>query len=89
MIKIIVRRAVLLLIGLILMSYDYLITLLYEYFYRQQMERENDLTQLINNISLRRADELDHLEMIMALVRLRCTDAIAQDVYKLVAISRI
>ena len=89
MIIIIVRRAALLLIGLILMSYDYLITLLYEYFYRQQMERENDLTQLINNISLRRADELDHLEMIMALVRLRCTDAIAQDVYKLVAISRI
>ena len=71
------------------MSYDYLITLLYEYFYRQQMERENDLTQLINNISLRRADELDHLEMIMALVRLRCTDSIAQDVYKLIAISRI
>ena len=89
MIIIIVRRAALLLIGLILMSYDYLITLLYEYFYRQQMERENDLSQLINNISLRRADELDHLEMIMALVRLRCTDAIAQDVYKLVAISRI
>lgn len=71
------------------MNNEYLVTLLYQYFYRQQVERENDLTQLINNISFRRADELDYLEMICALVRIRCTDVIAQDVYRLVAISRI
>lgn len=69
-------------------QYEYLTHLLYEYFYRQQIYRENDLVQLTNNISFRRADALDHLEMIMAQVRAQVTTDISRDVYKLVAISK-
>lgn len=39
-------------------QYEYLAHLLYEYFYRQQIYRENDLVQLTNNISFRHADPL-------------------------------
>ena len=39
-------------------DYEYLTHLLYEYFYRQQIYRENDLVQLTNNISFRHADAL-------------------------------
>lgn len=67
---------------------EYLAHLLYEYFYRQQIYRENDLVQLTNNISFRYADPLDHLEMIMAQVRSQVTTDISRDVYKLVAISK-
>lgn len=69
-------------------QYEYLTHLLYEYFYRQQIYRENDLVQLTNNISFRHADALDHLEMIMAQVRAQVTTDISRDVYKLVAISK-
>ena len=69
-------------------DHEYLTHLLYEYFYRQQIYRENDLVQLTNNISFRHADALDHLEMIMAQVRAQVTTDISLDVYKLVAISK-
>lgn len=69
-------------------QYEYLTHLLYEYFYRQQIYRENDLVQLTNNISFRHADALDHLEMIMAQVRAQVTTDISRDVYRLVAISK-
>ena len=69
-------------------DYDYLVALLYEYFYRQQIRRENDLIQLTNNVSFRHADALDHLEMIMAQVRAQCVDDTSREVYKLIAISK-
>ena len=69
-------------------QYEYLAHLLYEYFYRQQIYRENDLVQLTNNITFRHADPLDHLEMIMAQVRAQVTTDIGRDVYRLVAISK-
>lgn len=67
---------------------EYLAHLLYEYFYRQQIYRENDMIQLANNVQFRKADPLDHLEMIMAQVRSQVTTDISRDVYKLVAISK-
>lgn len=69
-------------------QYDYLVMLLYEYFYRQQIYRDNDVVQLSNNVQFRNADPLDHLEMIMAQVRAQVTADISQDVYRLVAISK-
>lgn len=69
-------------------QYDYLVMLLYEYFYRQQIYRDNDIIQLANNVHFRTADPLDHLEMIMAQVRAQVTADISQAVYKLVAISK-
>ena len=69
-------------------EYEYLVMLLYEYFYRQQIYRDNDVIQLSNNVQFRRADPLDHLEMIMAQVQSQVTSDISQDVYKLVAISK-
>lgn len=69
-------------------QYEYLVMLLYEYFYRQQIYRDNDVVQLSNNVQFRKADPLDHLEMIMAQVRAQVTTDISQDVYRLVAISK-
>lgn len=69
-------------------QYEYLVMLLYEYFYRQQIYRDNDVVQLSNNVQFRKADPLDHLEMIMAQVRAQVTADIGRDVYKLVAISK-
>lgn len=69
-------------------DYEYLTHLLYEYFYRQQIYRDNDVVQLSNNVQFRKADPLDHLEMIMAQVRAQVTADISQDVYRLVAISK-
>lgn len=69
-------------------KYEYLVMLLYEYFYRQQIYRDNDVVQLSNNVQFRKADPLDHLEMIMAQVRAQVTTDISRDVYKLVAISK-
>lgn len=69
-------------------KYEYLVMLLYEYFYRQQIYRDNDVVQLSNNVQFRKADPLDHLEMIMAQVRAQVTADIGRDVYKLVAISK-
>ena len=62
---------------------EYLAHLLYEYFDRQQIYRENDVIQLANNVQFRKADPLDHLEMIMAQVRSQVTTDISRDVYKL------
>ena len=70
------------------MKYEQLVVLLYEYCYREQVRCENDLIQLNNNIGFRRADPLDHLEMILALVRLQRTEEISRDIYRLVAISK-
>ena len=69
-------------------KYEYLVMLLYVYFYRQQIFRDNDVVQLSNNVQFRKADPLDHLEMIMAQVRAQVTADIGRDVYKLVAISK-
>lgn len=46
------------------------------------------MIQLANNVQFRKADPLDHLEMIMAQVRSQVTTDISRDVYKLVAISK-
>lgn len=40
------------------------------YMYSEDCRLENDMVQLLNNVSYRKADQLDMLEMIMARTRL-------------------
>ena len=40
------------------------------YMYSEDCRLENDMVQLLNNVSYRKADQLDMLEMIMAETRL-------------------
>lgn len=40
------------------------------YMYSEDCRSENDLVQLLNNVSYRKADQLDMLEMIMVKTRL-------------------
>ena len=40
------------------------------YMYSEDCRLENDMVQLLNNVSYRKADQLDMLEMIMAKTRL-------------------
>lgn len=56
---------------------------LQEYMYRKTIYYENDIQQLSNNVVYRRADALDHLEMIMAQVRLDTSIQIFNDIYKI------
>ncbi len=53
---------------------------LYQYMFEKEARYENDLTQLLNNVSYRKADCLDHLEMIMAIVRLDTSRQIFHDI---------
>jgi len=61
---------------------------LYEYLYRKQFVFDNDIIQLYNNISIRKADAVDHLEMIIALSRKTAAEEIFGDIYKILLISR-
>lgn len=44
---------------------------------------ENDKIQLINNVTYRKADELDHMEMIIAITKLRTAEELFGDINKL------
>jgi hypothetical protein len=68
------------------MSYD--LTVLYQYMMFKEQYYSNDITQLCNNVSYRNADALDHLEMIMAQVRLATAQEIFSDMYKLMRMIR-
>lgn len=65
----------------------YLVRLLTEYMYRKTHVYENDIIQLDNNTVYRKADPLDHLEMIMAQTRQATAGDIFSDMYKLISIS--
>lgn len=67
---------------------EFLIQCLYDYMRRMSVYRENDFIELCNNISFRRADPVDHLEMIIAQTRSQCTDEIFSDIYRIIAICR-
>lgn len=69
-------------------DYEYLLSCLYEYMHRQSYFYENDLIQLSNNVAYRKADPLDHLEMIMAQTRYACALDIFADIYQIIAICR-
>jgi len=66
----------------------YDLTLLYQYIMFKEQYYQNDVTQLNNNISYRRADALDHLEMIMAQTRLATAQEIFRDMHKLMRMIR-
>ena len=53
--------------------------LLQEYMYRESVRLEDDLLTLENNIVVRKADPLDHLEFIMAKTRSSTADKIFND----------
>lgn len=53
---------------------------LYQYMWEQETRYDNDLIQLYNNVSYRKADALDHLEMIMAIVRRDTARQIFRDI---------
>lgn len=53
---------------------------LYQYMWEQEVRYENDLIQLYNNVTIRKADPLDHLEMIMAIVRLETSRKVFRDI---------
>lgn len=59
------------------------------YLLRITSQYENDLTQLLNNLVLRSADPVDHLELIMAHTRCAVADQIAKDIYKIIDISNL
>lgn len=60
-------------------GYD--LTLLYQYFWNKQVRADNDLTQLINNLTLRESDPLDYLEIIMAQTRKAVVEEISREAY--------
>ena len=62
--------------------------MLYEYCSRQLSRYEDDVIQLSNNVMYRKADPLDHLEMIMAQTRLGAAEKIFADIYFILEISR-
>lgn len=62
--------------------------LLQQYMYRQTCRYEDDITQLNNNVTYRKADPVDHLEMIMAQTRAATAQKIFDDIRMIIAISR-
>jgi len=48
----------------------------------------NDIVLLDNNVSFRKADPVDHLEMIMAQARLETSQEIFRDMHKLMRMIR-
>ena len=68
--------------------YEFLQQMLLEYCIRQLTRYENDVIQLSNNVAYRKADPLDHLEMIMAQTRLGTAEKIFSDMNIILEISR-
>ena len=48
---------------------------------------ENDLTVLLNNVQLRKADPVDHLEIIMAQTRVATADRIVGEVLQIMQVN--
>lgn len=65
-----------------------LAALLQQYMYRQTCRYEDDITQLNNNVTFRKADPVDHLEMIMSQTRAATAQKIFDDIRMIIAISR-
>lgn len=63
--------------------FEVLQVLLLQYANRRCLQAEADITQLLNNISLRRADPVDHLEIVMAQVRSSCAEQFQSDLLKI------
>ena len=61
--------------------------MLLEYLHRMPIRYENDLTVLLNNVQLRKADPVDHLEIIMAQTRAATADRIAGEVLQIMHVN--
>lgn len=64
------------------------LTVLYQYMMSKESRYSNDVIQLGNNVCYRKADPLDHLEMIMAQTRLATAQEIFRDIYRVIRIMK-
>lgn len=62
---------------------DLLRAQLIEYIFRKTHYYENDLIELGNHITYRKADPVDHLEMIMAQTRAGTAEEIFADIFQI------
>lgn len=53
------------------------------YIFRQSLRYEDDVTELDNHTAYRKADPVDHLEMIMAQTRLGTAEKIFADILQI------
>ncbi len=53
------------------------------YMFRQTLRYEDDVTELDNHTVYRKADPVDHLEMIMAQTRLATSEKIFRDILEI------
>lgn len=56
---------------------------LFDYMRHKEMRLENDVVEIENSVAFRKADPVDHLEMIMAQTRLATAEQIFHDIYKI------
>ena len=56
---------------------------LMEYLYNKENYYYNDVEQLERNVHYRRADPVDHLEMVMAQTRLQTFREVSSDILKI------
>lgn len=66
--------------------FEVLQSLLLQYANRKCLQAESDITQLLNNLNLRCADPIDHLEIVMAQVRSSCAEQFQSDILKILDI---
>lgn len=66
--------------------FEVLQSLLLQFANRKCLQAESDITQLLNNLDLRRADPIDHLEIVMAQVRSSCAEQFQSDILKILDI---
>lgn len=62
------------------MMKQYDLTPLYQYMYLKNIRQENAYIQLENNIGLRSADYVDHLDMILQKHEIEVTNLIFEDI---------
>lgn len=65
----------------VILMYD--LTVIYQYLYNKQVWAGNDVIQLINNVSFREADPIDHLEMVMAQTRKAAIEEMSLELFRL------
>lgn len=68
------------------MTFQY--RLIYDYMHQKEIRLENYVTQLANNVVYRKADPVDHLEMIIAQTRLEMAREVFSELYTVLAIMR-
>lgn len=58
---------------------------LIQYLLHKQQYYENDVIEQSNHVAYRKADPVDHLEMIMAQTRAATFEAVADDIFRILS----